>query len=234
MLEILNINIKDNFFKLIKEANKEIYLCAPFIKENIVNQILLNKKDNVKLTVITSNNISYFLNKSVDISAIKTLINNNVKVFNYNSLHAKIYLVDNNAIITSANLTNNAMYNNYEYGVLLNDEKCINQVHLDFINMINDNNCSQYNMELINSIEKEIKIHKKNIITIDNEGDALLIIKDINKLSLTKWQKDVFNCLNLIPNNIFRLNDIYSFEVLLKNKHFKNNNIQEKIRQILQ
>ena len=72
MLEILSSNTKDNFFKLIKEANKEIYLCAPFIKENIVNQILLNKKDNVKLTVITSNNISYFLNKSVDISAIKT------------------------------------------------------------------------------------------------------------------------------------------------------------------
>ena len=87
MLEILSSNTKDNFFKLIKEANKEIYLCAPFIKENIVSQILLNKKDNVKLTVITSNNISYFLNKSVDISAIKTLINNNVKVFNYNSLH---------------------------------------------------------------------------------------------------------------------------------------------------
>ena len=236
MLEILSSNTKDNFFKLIKEANKEIYLCAPFIKENIVNQILLNKKENVKLTVITSNNIGYFLNKSVDISAIKKLINNNVKVFNYNSLHAKIYLIDNNAIITSANLTNNAMYNNYEYGFLLNDETCINQIHLDFINMINDNDCSQYNMRLINSIEKEIRIHKKekNIITIDNEDDALLIIKNINKLSLTKWQKDVFNCLNLIPNNTFKLNDIYSFETLLKDKHPRNNNIQEKIRQILQ
>lgn len=80
MLEILGSNTKDNFFKLIKEANKEIYLYAPFIKENIVNQILLNKKENVKLKVITSNNIGYFLNKSVDISAIKKLINNNVKV----------------------------------------------------------------------------------------------------------------------------------------------------------
>lgn len=40
MLEILSSNTKDKFFKLIKEAN----LCAPFIKENIVNQILLNKK----------------------------------------------------------------------------------------------------------------------------------------------------------------------------------------------
>lgn len=40
MLEILSSNTKDNFFKLIKEANKKIYLCAPFIKENIINQIL--------------------------------------------------------------------------------------------------------------------------------------------------------------------------------------------------
>lgn len=40
MLEILSSNTKDNFFKLIKESNKEIYLCAPFIKENIINQIL--------------------------------------------------------------------------------------------------------------------------------------------------------------------------------------------------
>ena len=40
-------------------------------------------------------------------------------VRNYQNLHAKIYLFDNKkALITSANLTNNGLYHNFEYGVL--------------------------------------------------------------------------------------------------------------------
>lgn len=46
------------------------------------------------MVVITSSNISNFLCGSLDISAIKELINQGVIVRNYQNLHAKIYIFD--------------------------------------------------------------------------------------------------------------------------------------------
>ena len=45
---------------------------------------------------------------------------------------------------------------------------------------------------------------------------------------------DILNCVNKIPTQFFKLEDIYSFERELHNKHPENNNIKPKIRQQLQ
>ncbi|MEZ4900588.1 MAG: hypothetical protein R2822_01915 [Spirosomataceae bacterium] len=48
------------------------------------------------------------------------------------------------------------------------------------------------------------------------------------------WILDIMNCIDLIPNEKFTLNDIYKFENTLKMKHPQNNFIKDKIRQQLQ
>jgi type II restriction enzyme len=48
------------------------------------------------------------------------------------------------------------------------------------------------------------------------------------------WLIDILNCVDLIPNRNFRLEDIYKFEAELKLKYPNNNFIKDKIRQQLQ
>lgn len=45
---------------------------------------------------------------------------------------------------------------------------------------------------------------------------------------------DVLNCVNKIPVHVFSLEDMYSFEPELQNKHPENHNVKPKIRQQLQ
>ena len=45
---------------------------------------------------------------------------------------------------------------------------------------------------------------------------------------------DILNCVNRIPLHMFSLEDMYSFEQELQNKHPENHNIRPKIRQQLQ
>ena len=45
---------------------------------------------------------------------------------------------------------------------------------------------------------------------------------------------DVLNCINKIPLHIFSLEDMYSFELELQNKHPEIHNVKPKIRQQLQ
>lgn len=48
------------------------------------------------------------------------------------------------------------------------------------------------------------------------------------------WMLDVLNCVNSIPNDFFKLSQMYMFEDLLSARHPENNNVQAKIRQQLQ
>ncbi|WP_303850377.1 DpnI domain-containing protein [Seleniivibrio woodruffii] len=48
------------------------------------------------------------------------------------------------------------------------------------------------------------------------------------------WLLDVILCIEKLGRKEFNLNDIYSFESWLKNRHERNNNIRAKIRQQLQ
>ncbi|MBS1174307.1 MAG: restriction endonuclease [Burkholderiaceae bacterium] len=48
------------------------------------------------------------------------------------------------------------------------------------------------------------------------------------------WILDVMNCIDLIQNDTFTLDELYKFEEKLKSKHPNNNFVKDKIRQQLQ
>ncbi|MEA4821968.1 MAG: phosphatidylserine/phosphatidylglycerophosphate/cardiolipin synthase family protein, partial [Erysipelotrichales bacterium] len=213
MINIVKTPTHNSFFKLIENSNNEVLLCAPYIKRNVINDILKLKKPGVKIEIITSSNIANFINKSLDIEAIKILIKNGCNVLNYQNLHAKIYLFDNEkALITSANLTNNGLYNNYEYGVLIEDDKIIiNQIYADFVSMMDSELCGLIDLKVISKIEKLIShFNDKTLVAIDSVDDNILQMKSTEGLSkhLTIWEKDVFDCLSLIPHDEFLISDI--------------------------
>ena len=57
---------------------------------------------------------------------------------------------------------------------------------------------------------------------------------NVDNIEKRGWLFDVLNCVNMILDDTFSLEDVYRFEMLLKNIHPKNNNIKDKIRQQLQ
>ncbi len=58
-------------------------------------------------------------------------------------------------------------------------------------------------------------------------------LKSVNQKS-RGWLIDILNCVDLIPNRNFRLEDVYKFEAELKLKYPNNHFIKDKIRQQLQ
>lgn len=239
MLSVVKSPSSNVFYDLVSNANDSLYLCAPYIKKDVIDDILTKRKDGVDTVVITSSNIHNFLNGSLDISAIKKLIDNGVMVRNYQGLHAKIYLFDTKkALITSANLTNNALYRNFEYGLLVEDDKTTtDQIYDDYLQMIENAECGEFDMSMLDRLDKIKKTYKtKPMVTIDEESDEIIVVDDISKLTknLSAWQKDVFDCVDKLESATFKAQDIYAFSNELKEKHPNNNNIQPKIRQMLQ
>ncbi|MDR2124825.1 MAG: phospholipase D-like domain-containing protein [Desulfovibrio sp.] len=240
MIEIINTPLHKKFLSLCQSANAEIYLCSPFIKEEIVDDILLVKKDEVNIKLITNINLKNFYNQASDISAIKKLVLRNT-VYNRSDLHAKFYIFDRRTcIITSANLTKSGLKRNFEYGIITNNECLINKALEDYKLLTTDEltgKISIYSVNRIKNILKSIpkmqflKFPNINLHMVDDiyDNDKKAILDN-----LTGWQKNVFIELNSIDKLFFSSETVSYLADKLKNQYPNNHNRAAKIRQVLQ
>ncbi|WP_185903716.1 DUF4357 domain-containing protein [Hathewaya massiliensis] len=168
-------SIGEELKQLISDAQDEIIIVAPYISKNpIIN--IIDVLDGIKIRILTRLSLDDFISSSSDINILNKLIKNpNIEVRYYSNLHAKIYVIDGKkAVITSANFTQNGMYNNLEYGVLI--EEGLKDIKQDINNLWN--NGGIVNEEIIVSIQDKLSIlevHKNQEYKIKSE------IKELNK-----------------------------------------------------
>lgn len=126
MIEIITDKWNDKF-NLELPQTRRLQIVSPFITDHIIRKIL-TVFDGSEIEVITRFNLNDFRSKVSSIRALERLIQQGAKIRGICKLHSKLYIFDNrSAIITSANLTNNAFYNNYEFGVKTDDAVLVNK-----------------------------------------------------------------------------------------------------------
>nr|BDT27423.1 hypothetical protein BHI3_08890 [Bacteriovorax sp. HI3] len=119
-----NINHREKIEMLIKKS-KRIRIICPFISKDRAEwlaQYVSNDREIEIVTELTRRGITTGVQLP---STLKILIDKGVKVsFVGGNLHAKLFLFDEDIVlITSANLTNNGLDENFEIGVLLDKNK---------------------------------------------------------------------------------------------------------------
>ncbi|WP_171011436.1 phospholipase D family protein [Haloimpatiens lingqiaonensis] len=147
--------IGEQLKQIIVGAKDEIIIIVPYIAMNqLIN--ILDTLDGIKIKILTRLSLEDFINNSSDINILNKLIKKtNIQIRYYSNLHAKIYVIDGEkAIVTSANFTQNGMYNNLEYGVLVEGD--LKDIMQDINNLWN--NAGVVNEELIASIREEINV----------------------------------------------------------------------------
>ncbi len=243
-MEIITTPWKDKFLNLISNSKKSIKITSPFVKENICDDILKVKQPSSSFELITSFKLMNIHSGSVDIEGLEKIIKNNGIVKNFSKLHAKIYLFDDKeVVISSANLTNGGLLNNYEYGIYSNDKQIVNKTIEDF-NLLSKND-DVGSVKLKNIIEVRSllsKIPKSNTIilpkyhieTPEKYFDIIELDNNIITSFLKGWKLEVFKCLDTFSKQLFTLDDINEFENHFKTKYPSNNNVLPKIRQQLQ
>ena len=235
-MEVLKNPGKAKFMAMVSDCEKEIKLCSPYVKETIIREIIKQKKVNVKLCLITAIVTGNFVASSSDLAALKILKEHNTEIYNHQSLHAKIYIFDDkHLIVTSGNLTEGGLFNNYEYGLLSSDRKLVDTVTRDYKQLLNNPLTGVINETQLNALEDKIK-NIKHRPTFDNE-DYLLDNKDVEKIieSLNhSWKKDILEIIHKMEQQYFTLKDLYNYETQLSYKHPKNKHIKDKVRQQLQ
>ena len=243
-MQFLKTPWKNYFLDLVAEAKNTIRITSPFVKENICDEILNVKANDVEIDLITSFKLMNIYSGSLDLSGLEKILSNKGNIRNFSKLHSKIYLFDDSkAIVTSANLTNGGLLNNYEYGILLDSKNEVNEIINDYNSLFFNNRAGiikQENIDIVRKIianlppRKDMKFPHINLDSPENKLDIITIPKSSILSSLKGWKLEVFKCINQISHNVFYLNEINEYENYFKKLYPDNNHILDKIRQQLQ
>ncbi|AUG56203.1 phospholipase D-like domain-containing protein [Acetivibrio saccincola] len=139
MIKVTTQPIYDEFFKMCADAQQNIMLCAPFVKQEIVDNIFSVTADRgLSMQLITNINLQSFHRRTSDIGAIEEFLKNG-PVYNCTTLHAKLYIFDNKkCIITSANLTTSGLQKNLECSVQTDDMDLVDSSVSEYNSIIKD------------------------------------------------------------------------------------------------
>lgn len=213
-MEIVFSNFKETFIELVKSSKEKIYLSSPYIKFNIAKLIIDNKKNNIDFRIMTKFTPSNLYHNSLDIEAIELFKINSWKIKNMSNLHAKIYIFDNNAIITSANLTNWWFYKNLEYWLLTKNNQNIVNDYLSLFNNKTYKFIKSNDIQIMNDILEKLVKHTKSTDIFDDDNESFYNMHEnieIVKSKLSKQNLIIFNCINEIWKQFFSTTDIYKY-----------------------
>jgi len=236
MFKAVKTPIRAEFLEHCSKARNSITLCAPYVKRDVICDVVSSKKKNVVMKLVTRISLESFHRKASDSEALKLALENNAEIYNVSNLHAKISIFDDTkCYITSANLTKNGLERNYEYGIYSDDKIFLKSVVSDFNQLLSETQTGQIKFEHIDEIERIIKSMPHLPKTfyprfrLNLAGDKSPITAN-----LQGWKLAVFHALDSL--------EIYEFDTAVSNKiaeqlgilYPNNSNRQAKVRQVLQ
>lgn len=108
----------------LRADHSKVRVICPFIKERAAWRIL-EYGNPPQILVITRFDLNCFLQGASDIAALRLLYEAGAQIRGVRNLHAKAYLIGSRAIVTSANLTEQALSRNHEFGFLSDDPEIV-------------------------------------------------------------------------------------------------------------
>ncbi|MGA7793068.1 MAG: phospholipase D-like domain-containing protein [Candidatus Acidiferrales bacterium] len=117
--------------KALTRDHSNLWIVCPFIQKRPVELLLQTGKPR-SFRVVTRLNLDDFACGVSDTSALRLLIENDGQIRGVRGLHAKLYLIGDSAISTSANLTDKGLHDNHEFGFISRDSGIVWKCHQYF------------------------------------------------------------------------------------------------------
>lgn len=194
------LEIASKIMTLIDDAEKNLIIVSPYVEMTNWEKMKKCLSKCLKKGV----NIKFIIRKNVNNNDLFSLRQLNIQPIFIQDLHAKVYINDNYAIVTSLNITHYSDINSID--IAYQTETEVERTELiDYVNKHITNVKSV--MEKVTPIESEIKPIAENIIqNIEKQSNvALTQLTDFEINSLCQFFKDNF------PYSTFKTTSSYVF-----------------------
>jgi hypothetical protein len=231
----MNVLTRDEIYntlkQLIPKAKKEIIIVSPWIKGNVLQDILSEIKSGIQIKAVirTSETDDLLI---TDQKVFEILKDKNGELYGNKRIHAKFVIIDEDtAVISSSNITNAGLFSeegNLEGGVLVSDKEEISKLKNYFQEIVLESidifNSVGFVLNSINSrtIEAVIfeDIPEQTYLKINTGENSFLLgrISSIKKLNLSVFSSDD----NFVFRNIFSsIDELKSILINSSNKEWQ-------------
>lgn len=125
-IDLIGRNFYEDFKGFVISSNHNINIVSPFIGRNTSLHMANLLPQEVKLRIITKFVREDFIKGVSSIEGLIALHEAGAEIYIMKNLHTKLYTFDTStAIVTSANFTNGGLVNNFELGLLIQNESII-------------------------------------------------------------------------------------------------------------
>ena len=168
-IELLASPWASTFYDFVMTAEQDLLITSPFLGKGPLTRLckMFLGKPNLRLHIMTNLAVDSLLTGSLDIDGLISLMHSapNSKVTYLPSLHAKVYIADGkSAIVTSANLTDNGLFGNREYGVLILDPIYVARVRNDLTKYsLLGNIVSLETLVTLSNAARDLIVQRKNV-----------------------------------------------------------------------
>lgn len=183
-----------NIKQIIKKSKDKIYLMSPYLQVNRRIKEELIDKDKFELDIrLIYGKVEL---KSNELDWIKEL--SNMRLYYNEYLHAKCYLNENKAIITSMNLYDYSQKNNVEMGILVEkeeDEELYKEIYDEVMRVQRNSERTKINIEKISHKEEEEETDE-----ISDKGYCIRCEKEIELDPTKPYCADCYKTWNKYKN----------------------------------
>lgn len=128
------------FVDLISSAQDRLVLCAPYVSQDGAESVARARTGRAQIgtrsLILTDLSPRAVCAGATDPDAVMNVANSlgGSRVVHLPRLHAKVYVADGQtAVVTSGNLTSGGLGQNYEYGVLIQDQTLVTNIEADML-----------------------------------------------------------------------------------------------------
>lgn len=231
-------------------CKSQMLISSPYVNGGIINLTDRVSKD-VPRTLITRTDLRDFALGASSLDTLCTLAQDGVTIKSLSNLHAKMYIFDNSALVTSANATFSGLHRNLECGLATKNEVVVKQLASSLLKGFGARRYpASIGLEELEGLRESVAAIKVSlpagpIIPDGSERyvdgapalEADFSISDDAALvqGLKGWKRLTLRGVLDMPEEGFHIVDLLAVcEPVAAGEYPRNNNVREKLRQQLQ
>lgn len=223
---------------------------SPYVNSGVLELTSIVSKD-VSRTLITRTDLRDFAVGASSVDSLCALASDGVTIKALSNLHAKMYILDNIALVTSANATVSGMHRNWECGLAAQDQRLADQLASTLLKGLGARrHPAEVTLEELEGIKSSVEGIKVVLPAIpfaidaeyhsqDNTPviEAQFSISDDTALieGVKGWTRITLQGVLKMPEGQFHISDLLSVcGPIAAREYPRNQNIRPKLRQQLQ
>ena len=242
---VIIVSPTDRWLKAaLSSCRRSFVVASPYVG-SYLSKAIASVDESVGVMLLTRTLLSDFASKASDLDAVTAIARRAGNILSLSSLHAKVYVIDRRALITSANATASGMFRNRECGIEVKSSRAVTELRHFIQRGFGSNQPPQrWTVDDLSALREPVERLREALPRTARLQEAIeapprleLGKRNYSRLieGFSGWLRLTIEGISRINTTVFSMEDVFEACASLAAIEFpENRHVREKLRQQMQ